>query len=422
MSLEQELEQAILEICARAAADHRISLVALRPGADGARALASRLLERHGQTSPGFRQLAQAGRLDLTFESLVLQARFRSLFSRAERVEARARLIDTIAASVNSAAAGRPIGSLQAARATRYGLPAVPALFGGENIRRNDGYAFHSGGGDELQFHIALVGFGREPWFRYGVGFALRRKHAQTGLGVLAPKIARFNEFMRAHPDWFAHLQIQHHRHGEVSSFDPGPLPGHLLHPPAFIFLGVHTPFEELSADRAADLFDLLMPLYEYVEAAAETTKVGTADRGPAREPPVPPERRPGFELTVDRTLRRRVLQATLMAHLGAHHGDAARLTYNGEGPTADIAVHGNHGVTFYGVSTALTVRGCLREVLGRLLEEALRPNAPQPRQLVVVGEAEPDAADDAYLQRLQTQLGLTVQYRRIDLASDRLH
>jgi hypothetical protein len=423
MSLEQELREAILEICARAAAEKHVSPISLQSGVDDVRALASRLLERHGQTSPGFRQLVQAGRFDLTFESLVLQGRFRTLFSHAERVEARARLIDAIAAALNAAARGRPIGTLQASRAERRDLRTVPALFGGDDIRRNDGYAYHAGGGDELQFHVAVVGFDREPWLRYGVGFALSRSRRETGLSAFAPKIDRFNEFLRAYPGRFAHLRIQHHRHGEVSTYEPGPIPRHFLRPPVFIFLGIHIPFEELSIEGTADLFDALMPLYHYVETGTDMPGSAPTDPRPGEQPRAPPERRPGLRFTVDRVLRRQLLHTALIAHLEAQYGSdcVVSMEGGGHGPTADAAVSGDGVITYYGVSPALTVRGCLREVLGRLLEGALWSDVPQPAILVVVGEVEPNAADLAYLERLRAQLGVAVQYRQIDLASGRL-
>jgi hypothetical protein len=143
-------------------------------------------------------------------------------------------------------------------------------------------------------------------------------------------------------------------------------------------------------------------------------------DRWPDGPLPEPREWRTGLRFTVDRTLRRRLLQAALKAHLETVHGDdvVASVADGDRGTAADAMVRGNGATAYYGVSTALTVRGCLREVLGRLLESALWPEIGQHGRLVVVGEAEPGAADHAYVERLQAQLGVAVQYQQIDPAA----
>ncbi|MEQ8861492.1 MAG: hypothetical protein RIC56_22840 [Pseudomonadales bacterium] len=427
MSPEQELEQAMLEVCARAAAENQIALVTLKSGTrSGARQFASRQLERHGNTSPGYRHLVQAGRFDLTLESLVLQARFRSLFSHGERIEARARLIDSITGALNAAAHGRVIGRLQDLRAERVGLQAAPdLLFGGRSVRRNDGYAYHAGGRDELHFHIAMVGFDREPWIRYGVGLALSPSKT-SGLERFLPKIDRFNEFLQADPDRFARLRVQHHRFGEVTTFDPGPLPSHFVCPHAFVFLGVHVPLEELAVERVLDEYDALMPLHHYVETGTELSVPAPPAAGRAPTVDAPAQRQaPRDRHTVDRALRHRMLRSALVEHLDSLQSGSAGGVVDAHarnGVTADVTVCHQGVYTYYGISTELTAHACLRETLGRLLNGLYQSESPEPEALVVVGEAEPDATTQDYVEFLRARFGLTLRYQRLDLATNRLH
>lgn len=70
----------------------------------------------------------------------------------------------------------------------------------------------------------------------------------------------------------------------------------------------------------------------------------------------------------------------------------------------------------FYEVKTAATVRECLREAIGQLLEYALWPGATRPGHLVVVGEPALDPTAAAYLVRLNQALSIPLDYRQIRL------
>jgi hypothetical protein len=70
----------------------------------------------------------------------------------------------------------------------------------------------------------------------------------------------------------------------------------------------------------------------------------------------------------------------------------------------------------FYEVKTAPSVRGCLREAIGQLLEYSLWPGATRPARLVVVGEAPLDPAAEAYLSVLNEAFPIPLSYRQLRL------
>lgn len=86
----------------------------------------------------------------------------------------------------------------------------------------------------------------------------------------------------------------------------------------------------------------------------------------------------------------------------------------------ASVRVRGFSGrrlaLWFYEVKTAGSVRGCLREAIGQLLEYALWPGATRPSRLIVVGEPAPDADANAYLGALNAAFPLPISYRQLAL------
>ena len=93
MTLEQEFQTAMLEDVYRAAVQrchYNAKLFLEMVGRDGGVRTAKNLLR--GAPQYGFTELWERGALDLTVEHLVLQAKWRSLFSQAELQEAADRL------------------------------------------------------------------------------------------------------------------------------------------------------------------------------------------------------------------------------------------------------------------------------------------------------------------------------------------
>ena len=86
-----------------------------------------------------------------------------------------------------------------------------------------------------------------------------------------------------------------------------------------------------------------------------------------------------------------------------------------------DLKIKSAAGTTFIEIKTAPTVKGCVRQALGQLLEYGHYSKAARARHLVVVGTAMPTGADSSYLEHLRLTYGLPLTYRRWDWATKSL-
>ena len=109
--------------------------------------------------------------------------------------------IRELAAALNSAADGHDVGQLQELRVRIRSLRRRPSksLFDGRTTF--DNYAFHLGDRSELQFNIGSEDGETEPYVRFGVAFSLQLSQSLPTIAPLLPKIARFNEYVRSHPE-----------------------------------------------------------------------------------------------------------------------------------------------------------------------------------------------------------------------------
>ena len=67
-------------------------------------------------------------------------------------------------------------------------------------------------------------------------------------------------------------------------------------------------------------------------------------------------------------------------------------------------------------IKTGATVRSCLREALGQLLEYALWPGATKPARLVVVGTPPLEGDAIPYIEKLNKAFPVSVAYRQVSL------
>lgn len=107
-------------------------------------------------------------------------------------------------------------------------------------------------------------------------------------------------------------------------------------------------------------------------------------------------------------------IQQSLYEQLCDLHGADAVGTENTRGSgVIDLVVRQNDTFVFYEIKTASTVRGCIREAMGQLLEYAYWPDVNLAARLVIVGEATPDESEGLYLAHLRQLFGLPIYYRQ---------
>lgn len=103
-------------------------------------------------------------------------------------------------------------------------------------------------------------------------------------------------------------------------------------------------------------------------------------------------------------------LQNALYRHLVKDHGKAS-VDY--EENFVDITLREPRRITFFEIKTAVTVKGCVREAVGQLLEYVHYAELNRASRLVVIGAATPTTSDKAYLAHLRKLYSLPISYRR---------
>lgn len=339
--------------------------------------------------------------------------------------EAQRVAFDRAIAEIEAAAPAYAMGGLQALRARLRGLKRTArSLFSARRLASD--WAFHHGGRDELQFNVGLDRLpDGAPGFRAGVAFSFEPSRSLPDIAVLLPKVARFNAWMRENPEALPGYAMWHYDPGGRSSdYPPGPIPPERVRPDTFVFLGRRQPIESIDPHIALRAMDALLPLYEWVESGVDPLVAAPADPEPGL-----PRLGEGRTLEGGRwitaTIRERQLDIYLRhVELQRRLRDAliaegcpkviteARL---GSGSIDLVAQHPD-GLWFYEVKTAASVRACLREAVGQLLEYAFWSGADSPARLVVVGEPPLDQASRRYLARLNAAFPLPLAYRQVTL------
>ncbi len=440
MSLEDDLEVALISVYEQTGREVEYWANYFRRDIKrkGAVATAKQLLQDdpRARESKGFQALVHAGRLDLSVEAVVLQPRFRRLFTSAEIREASRRLqwtgprgISDIAEELNQRAIGRPIGDLQELRRRFHGKRRAPTqrLFDGRSIFEQDRYAYHTGGRTELQFNIGVEIVGELEYFRYGVAFSLETGRNLPTIDPLLRKIERFNEFMRVQGKSLLDLRMWHYEEDRSDEYAPEPIPANLIVPGNFIFLGRLDPAANIDIASVLDTFDRLLPLYEFCENQASFPSISRTGSGftfiaghRARASTTTSSR---SQRWIDIQLRQNDIQAALFAHLVGIHGAAAvgEELETGNGTRIDLAVRAGNRYWFYEIKTGMSARACIREALGQLIEYAFWPGSEEAERLVVVAEPPLDSEAESFLKTLRERFGLPIFYQQFDMISKTL-
>lgn len=80
-----------------------------------------------------------------------------------------------------------------------------------------------------------------------------------------------------------------------------------------------------------------------------------------------------------------------------------------------DLSLHEDTGTTYFEIKMATSVRRCVRDALGQLLDYAHFPSDSRAERLVVVGDVFPKQNDKEYLGYLRTTYKLPVYYARFN-------
>ena len=328
--------------------------------------------------------------------------------------------IAEIAQAINDQAIGFKIAALQDWRKQQNGLLKSPTheIFGKRSIFPDKHYAFHTGGRREIQFNIGIEK--EKRYLRHGVAFSLERSQSLPDIDLLLPKIKKFNDYIEAAGNEFADMKMRHSGSGRYSVRQ---VPPKLFRQGNFIFMGKWQSLNRADIKLILRDFDRLMPLYEFVEGSEEMRIFQDQGEGnvhefvPGRSVKKSKSIMTLAERTLDVILRHNHIQRGVHEHLAKVHGENY---VRDEHPTIggrkiDVAVKTAGYLNFYEIKTSSSLRNCIREAVGQLLEYSFWPGSQQATKLVVVTENECDTESRKYLKSLREGFKIPIYHQRYD-------
>lgn len=141
-------------------------------------------------------------------------------------------------------------------------------------FKDKDIYAFHYGGRSEIQYNIGYESDSK--LFRYGLAFSLEKGiNLKDPVGILGPKIKRFNEYIQKNSDKYSDMFMWHYQtDGRSNNRKIMSIGNELIKNGNFIFIGKYFD-KQIEAITDEDLeemlqtFDRLLEIYKYVEEGA---------------------------------------------------------------------------------------------------------------------------------------------------------
>ncbi len=317
-------------------------------------------------------------------------------------------------------------GKLQDIRKEHRSLRRKPCRtpFGRQATFPDRGYAYHVGGRDELQFNVGFEC--DEESLRWGVAISLQASRSMSNpVEILSLKIDNLNEFIRIHRDDHLSEFLMWHWHEDSRSDDRSPevVPRRLYTEGVFIFLGKYEQIDNFDADTILRDFDVLLPLYKYVESESSSFPILDDESGFTFRPkyqPDRPKRRYRTEATRvtgqnEVNLRHSLIQDALEQELRSEVGNQVASEHpDGVGGRVDLIAQRRDDLEFYEIKLGGSARSCIRQALGQLIEYGFWPGAPRPAKLFVVGEPSLDGDAEEYLHILREEFRIPIYYRQV--------
>jgi hypothetical protein len=326
---------------------------------------------------------------------------------------------------IEELAAGRPFGQLPQLRKQLKSLGQVHRQIfyfvrSPKTPKAEWSYAFHRGGRHELQFNVGLEDTGQA--LRYGVAFSFQGSRNLTSLDVLQRSVERFNQFVRRNPAYLSRFSMWSYESGRGRSdrLAVRPIPKELFRWGIFVFVGSIQPARSQSIDysRILDDLDWLIPLYEFVEGKEKALPVRQTKSGFIFQPGCAIKTFSAKATFRARTseidLRHKRIQKALHSYLASQFGAGnVRTELSGSGTFVDIAVQKGKKLWYYEVKTSMSVKECIREAMGQLLEYSYWPGSRNAEKLIVVGEEPIDSDSRKYILILKKRFRIPVEYQQ---------
>ena len=293
----------------------------------------------------------------------------------------------------------------------------------------NDDYAFHNGGRKELQYNIGYIEENSQTLFRYGVALSLQISRNFKNPSILEKQFIRLNEYLRFNKSKLSDYCLFYHDEEDIyHSLSLDTINNSLFREGYFIFFGKTMPLDKIDFDKILTTFDELLDMYKYVEGNGELTEPNTTTDNvfkfePGFSPSVGKSSRKVSVGKRDVDLRHNQIQDKMYHIFVKYHGEKnVRKEQNtGVGTSIDLVVKMKSGLIFYEIKTHSSLRYCIREALGQLIEYGYWPKKRNPYKFIIVSER--DVNNDAieFLKTLRDEMNLNIYYQQFDFDNNTL-
>jgi hypothetical protein len=328
--------------------------------------------------------------------------------------------IPEIASAINKNSCGYDIGGLQEIRKSiKHMDRRAGSLIFDERTIKND-WAFHYGGRTEIQFNIGL----EKEGIRYGLAFSLETSLSLPDVSILYPKILKLNCLIQEEPELFSEYEMWHWQHGvrsskrKVNQIEQQQIGGD-----TFIFFGKVMAANDIDIHGILQVFDKLLKIYKLVEESQhqainenETHVSEFVFKKKKRNLPQS-SCYAIVEKAISITVRHSLIQLALLEKLEKEYKDEnVSLENDCRGNRIDIVVKHNENYYFYEVKVGITAKSCIRQAMGQILEYAYGNCKKEAAKIYVVGEPYLDNASKNYLNFLNAEFNIPINYLQITL------
>jgi len=289
---------------------------------------------------------------------------------------------------------------------------------------RDNSYAYHWGGRDELQFNVLYDG--NKPLFRYGVAFSLKRDiNLQNPVEKMKPKIEKYNEYMKENASEYQDINL--YTDYEKNKYSSLKIEDDLIEKKAFLFIGRYEEkklenFDEEYFHKILSLFDRLLPVYLYVESGDEFSfEISGSEPEDLDLKTITSAKYSKKQVEVN--LRHNKMINNIVKQLGEKYGmdNVSTEETAKSGGQIDIALTKNSSNIFYEVKTSQNIKYCIRKAVGQLLEYSYYPDECFADKLIVVSSNKINETSKEYLENLRKTLDIPIYYQRYNEKKEEL-
>lgn len=124
---------------------------------------------------------------------------------------------------------------------------------------------------------------------------------------------------------------------------------------------------------------------------------------------------------TVEIELYHKKISKHLCTHLRSIYGKNNVKAEHPAGTSSnriDIVVQDSSDFTFYEIKTYSSIKACIREAIGQVLEYSYFPNKAIAKELIIVSQHKADPATKEYMMHLRSTLGIPLYYQHFDMTT----